>query len=431
MTFSHNGVPFTFSNLIDLITQISSKRGSDEKIGKFGTGFISTHLISEIVTIQGIYHQYDDSNEYKKLDFEIDRSGKTEEAVKESVKSSLQILDEIEHSDTILYDKDKKTYSTSFIYNLKESGGKSVREAIKTGCRDLDRTAPFVFAFVGKIQKIICNSAYYKVDRIEKLDEYLEIINIGKYENDKWIGQKNVLVCRDHAEGVSIAIYIRKSDKRYSIESITDIPKLFCSFSLIGTENFAFPVVINCSDFQVARERNCILEGSEANKKIIDVALNLYGHMLDYVRKEKWGKIHNLCKLIEEGKSQFQKNIISNVKCVYKNMPIVESIQYDNVLLWNSLWIKDEKKEVEGILIPYMEEEKFSDRLWELMHQLKIKPLPIKADYLKWGEVSKENRISFKRFYEALIREKCIEDLERWVINRSQIYLWLKDFYDL
>lgn len=92
LTFSHNGVPFAFSNLIDLITQISSKRGSDEKIRKFGTGFIATHLISEIVTIQGIYHQDDDSNEYKKLDFEIDRSGKTEEVVKESVKSSLQFM---------------------------------------------------------------------------------------------------------------------------------------------------------------------------------------------------------------------------------------------------------------------------------------------------------------------------------------------------
>ena len=45
LKFKHDGVPFTYENLVDLVTQISSKQSSDEeKTGKFGTGFISTHL---------------------------------------------------------------------------------------------------------------------------------------------------------------------------------------------------------------------------------------------------------------------------------------------------------------------------------------------------------------------------------------------------
>lgn len=41
LIFSHNGEVFTYDNLIDLITQISSKRtNSEDKTGKFVTGFI-------------------------------------------------------------------------------------------------------------------------------------------------------------------------------------------------------------------------------------------------------------------------------------------------------------------------------------------------------------------------------------------------------
>ena len=48
IVFSHNGLPFCYKNLLDLITQISSKQSLEEKkTGKFGTGFMSTHLLSE------------------------------------------------------------------------------------------------------------------------------------------------------------------------------------------------------------------------------------------------------------------------------------------------------------------------------------------------------------------------------------------------
>ena len=47
LEFKHNGDPFSLSNIFSLIQQVSSKdsSNSDEDVtGKFGTGFISTHL---------------------------------------------------------------------------------------------------------------------------------------------------------------------------------------------------------------------------------------------------------------------------------------------------------------------------------------------------------------------------------------------------
>ncbi len=53
LRFSHNGKPFTIQNIIFLIEQVSTKdrdEKSSRSTGKFGTGFMTTHLLSAKVT---------------------------------------------------------------------------------------------------------------------------------------------------------------------------------------------------------------------------------------------------------------------------------------------------------------------------------------------------------------------------------------------
>ena len=51
--FRHNGTHFTDQDVIGLISQISSKEVEEgqqtKKTGRFGTGFLTTHLLSKIV----------------------------------------------------------------------------------------------------------------------------------------------------------------------------------------------------------------------------------------------------------------------------------------------------------------------------------------------------------------------------------------------
>ena len=63
-------------NILSLINQASSKDrydGSERKSGKFGTGFITTHLLSEVVNISGILEI---NAEYSKFNISLDRTGK-------------------------------------------------------------------------------------------------------------------------------------------------------------------------------------------------------------------------------------------------------------------------------------------------------------------------------------------------------------------
>ena len=84
LQFSHNGKPFTIQNIVFLIEQVSTK-DRDEKnelnnnTGKFGTGFMTTHLLSEKVMVSGVLQN--DNNELRKIELEINRSESTREGI--------------------------------------------------------------------------------------------------------------------------------------------------------------------------------------------------------------------------------------------------------------------------------------------------------------------------------------------------------------
>lgn len=53
LKFMHNGQYFSVENVLGILQQVSSKdsNNKDEQTGKFGTGFIGTHLLSGKVNI--------------------------------------------------------------------------------------------------------------------------------------------------------------------------------------------------------------------------------------------------------------------------------------------------------------------------------------------------------------------------------------------
>lgn len=57
LQFRHNGNPFGIKNITGLIRQVSSKdslNSDEETTGKFGTGFICTHLLSDVIDVDGV-----------------------------------------------------------------------------------------------------------------------------------------------------------------------------------------------------------------------------------------------------------------------------------------------------------------------------------------------------------------------------------------
>ncbi len=99
LEFKHNGKPFSIKNLTFLIEQVSTKdrdlKDNEQRkvTGKFGTGFLTTHLLSEKVHLESLVQE--DDEPLKKVNLTLDRSGRTLDDIIESVKRSRNQIDEI------------------------------------------------------------------------------------------------------------------------------------------------------------------------------------------------------------------------------------------------------------------------------------------------------------------------------------------------
>jgi hypothetical protein len=83
LIFTHNGTYFRIKDILGLLQQVSSKdsRNNEGQTGKFGTGFIGTHLLSTIIDVKGVLF---DGKEYRDFEVKLDRSKNTsEELVKD------------------------------------------------------------------------------------------------------------------------------------------------------------------------------------------------------------------------------------------------------------------------------------------------------------------------------------------------------------
>lgn len=147
--FKHNGKLFATKNIVYLIEQVSTKERSrnSASTGKFGTGFLTTNLLSPIITISGLLHDEDESN-IARFQVTIDRSGKCLDELKEAIKNS---CDQLEANTFNITDAvDENAMNTMFSYSLDENGVK----VAKVGLENFLITAPYVFAFVSELNKI-------------------------------------------------------------------------------------------------------------------------------------------------------------------------------------------------------------------------------------------------------------------------------------
>lgn len=433
LSFSHNGDMFTYDNLIDLITQISSKRiNGDEKTGKFGTGFISTHLISEVVKVKGVYHRTDTSCDYKDMDLVIDRSGKNEQEVKQSIVASIEALDLIDASENIKWEFNN-SLTTSFIYDLTRQNETEVQEAIQSGCKDLDRSIPFVFAFSNKIKEIHCNGITYSRNTPKILNENMIIIEIIKsYDNGQIPSKsKNVLLCLEKISQVSIATIIELCDDRYRCCSLENMPRLFCSFPLIGTEDFSFPVIVNSPNFKVLQERNYIQEGAEINHNIIRIATALYKQLIEYANYSNYNSLFNLCYMDETKGSTLQKETFSSILLIYQTQPIVDTQEKSGLVCKKSLYSIVNRELQCNIIIPYMDKSEHSDELWDIINHINTKPIPTKESYRYWLDISPKSKITLQTVYDGLLKDSNITELAKRFTNSLEIIPWLNNFYSL
>ena len=294
LRFRHNGNPFIIDNITSLIRQVSSKdsMNADGNVtGKFGTGFICTHILSDVIVVKGVLKY----NGYRGFDLTLDRTGRKSEELIPRIKEAEEIFLEPEkHFNKIAdYEENRKEddYDTEFIYSL-DSNEKY--KAAVAGLDDLVNTLPITLVTQAKKIKQV-----HVIDRVRNTDvTYVcdsSCLDENVFFSEIRINGKPKQYLSYITEEVALTTEVIKTKNGYTlVKRDNKQPILYRDFPLIGSEKFFFPYTLNGFRFNPTEKRNCIplngVDNEEAkeNREIID-------HAVDALLKfNEWLIAHNV-----------------------------------------------------------------------------------------------------------------------------------------
>lgn len=318
LIFRHTGSPFKKEDILHLIYHGSSKVEEEGKTGRFGTGFMTTHLLSRRVSIQGVL-----SNN-KTFDFVLSRIAQDTEEMKNRLEESYSSLNNsLDKSETNFTDD----YRTVFKYDLSPEATSDGHKTAHDGIELLDTILPLVLAINSKIKSVSVNGLSFERDDAISFEETnCQEVLIKKQEKD--FQRIITLLVEDKGKKANIAVILEIDDNGdWCVKDIDNqYPKLFFDFPLFGTEKVGIPFVINSMDYFPLRERNGVYLGDmeQANIKqngvVVEIAIKAYNEIVSaLVNSSAIKNLHNLMVF----KPSFQYDWLD---CTWMNANISESV---------------------------------------------------------------------------------------------------------
>lgn len=280
LKFRHNGDAFTTKNITGLVQQVSSKdsQNMEGQTGKFGTGFICTHLLSDIIDVEGLV-TYMGVN--RRFFITLDRSGYRSEDLLPRIESTLEELRHIETAYKIVDDyeatRTEQSFDTVFTYHL--TTDEKLKSAI-AGLDDLINTLPITLVTQSKKIKQV-----RVINRIKGTDVVYTCNSETLCDNVRLskvvIDDVSKTYLSYITEDVGLTTEVNENNGTYEIiKRDGKQPVLYRDFPLIGSEKFYFPYTLNGFDFNPTERRNGLLLNSAdhpnsiTNRHIVDKAVN-------------------------------------------------------------------------------------------------------------------------------------------------------------
>jgi hypothetical protein len=136
-------------------------------------------------------------------------------------------------------------FNTAFRYELADDTGVNVAQ---TGLVDLDACLPYTLVFVSEIETVELPARRYSLRERHALltDGEVQMVSMA-VENPQEKNQSashSLAVLTSGLTTIAIPVE-RVGEKIRIIRPSHEVPRLFCDFPLLGTEDFPFPVIIN------------------------------------------------------------------------------------------------------------------------------------------------------------------------------------------
>lgn len=425
--FTHNNGFFTNEHIRGLIRKYSSSDKDRDSLqeniiykttGRFGTGFMTTHLLSEKVQVNSLYKN--ELGTFNKFDFWIDRSGINEKEIIQGINKSFDEAEEsIKKSDA--FHVEKQDFQTSFTYPLDEKK----RKLAETSLLEVETGIAYTLINVTGINKVeIKANNLTSSYTIELTDNFIYDNHDLRYFNlniNGLMSEYYFLAIERNETRIIIPISIIEGNY-YALPIENTIPRIHLDFPLIGTEDLNLPFVINSPLFEPTEPRDGVSIMGDENKisqincDILVEAATLYKIFLDFIDgNDKWKKLYNIAKINSPEKKSwinkewFNENIVNPIKNRLLYIRIVENT------LGKKSAIKDILFDEHLIYFPSSKDPIVLEKIWELSSQLFPEKTPVIEHIEEWNNIIWEDCFRF-----------TIEELSKVIHNNENVLMLSK-----
>ena len=373
--FQHDGDPFSADARLALLYKYGDDKENAESTGRFGTGFLTTHCLSKIVSIES--NMMGDENALIGFVVTMYRDGTTEGDLLDGLKK-------MRNSEKYY----NQSYEwTTFTYHINSESG---RRAVKLGKEHFKENIAQTFLFCKELESVEL------IDNGEKT--YIERISDNQLTSK--IHQAQFKIILDKADPITrtfIYCYSEEADEELSakykaerhirlqvacevdenknIVSTGEKTSLFCVFPLVGIEGqIQMPIFVNSPDFEPDSERqNLIMNGVAKDEEkgiITEVGINqkilcklpgMFKLLVEYLSENSYDGFYNLLNGLKSVKDHekldkewYKDNIISELRKVITDYPISKPYRVTDTCRYRKLSdcviVKEEKKESEDVL---------------------------------------------------------------------------------
>lgn len=378
VTFSHNGCPFSIQDVLNLISPDSGKDNDEIKkdnIGKFGSGLVSTHILSSEIEVNGAFKS-ENENQLYRFNFKLDRS--CFENKTELIKSIEKSKNEFRNSALSIQQSEYEGFMTSFTYNLNKKlpGLSSSFDVVESGLKHIYEVLPYTLCFMSKVHSVNIfdnrEKASFKHYLIERRPESDGII---KY---KIVNDTNIKETAFHRIKFAQVETVYRQENGAVIPFPSNISKLFCGLPLIGSEDIGLPLLINSLDFEPTLEREGveITVNDKENLALFKQAIELYKHLLNDVASKQLDNAFHLTNLsssfngIEGSKNMYKRDFVPGFQKTIETSKIVRNAKGNFICL-------------SELLLPHKKGEPYPE-LYESTVEIKSTRLPNKDSYTGW-----------------------------------------------
>ena len=291
LVFRHNGRGFTENEVGHLIFHGSTKVDDEQTIGQYGSGFLTTHLLSPKIDIAGKLAVGGNFN------FVLNREIGSTAALSQSMDQAWEDFFASRAKEN-LNGIPKNGFTTEFRYPLADGMSETVTEGIEA----LRRSAALVVVFNRQFKQIEISSdegttTFEVIERRWLSAPKIELVTV-RITGDE-VHDKLEYILAGNSQ-TAIAAPFDASQNGFTDPSINGIPKLFLGFPLIGTENFNFPVIVNSFDFTPTETRDGVYLGqndddtNRTNEAALTEACRLLVDLTAFSCEAGWSNIYLL-----------------------------------------------------------------------------------------------------------------------------------------